>query len=240
MGEPQISPIPQCEANWDRLSPGAQKIIQGWIDEGQYEQIEKYVGFAINPSFGNPQVGTGKKRGGGRSFGSPEDLDYSPHTYEISTKIVSDKIATMRGECYYGLIAWVRDRSDPFFFSDLMAAGNSPETSVRGCLRRMRSAGVVDKNPCKSGARATYFKVAGSEPLIDQLLRNTTRYDTQRSMLTYIAKSNGEYFTLGDAKEDVPGKAATISSTISTLVRRGILEAVQGKNGCKIYRLMPD
>jgi predicted transcriptional regulator len=85
-----------------------------------------------------------------------------------------------------------------------------------------------------------YQKVPGCEPIIDDLLKRVPRFQTQKDVLVWIAKTKGEYFTFGDISEEVEGKDSTISATISNLVRKEFLQAQQWKKGCKIYRLTPD
>jgi hypothetical protein len=240
MGEPQISPIPQCDANWDRLSPGAQKIIQGWLDDGQYERIETYVYQLLNPPTSTAMLGN-QSRGGGRSSGDPATLDYSDRTYHLSTEKVLKKIGNMRGECYYGFLAWVRDKEEPFSFAEMKSAGDSQETSVRGCLRKMILKRMVFRHEShRPSAKGVYQKVPGCEPMIDDLLKRVPRFQTQKDVLIWIAKTKGEYFTFGDIREEVEGRDSTISATISNLVRNEFLQAQQWKKGCKIYRLTPD
>ena len=236
----EIDPIPLCRANWGRLSPSSQKIILGWLDEGNHERVETYVYQVLNPLTGTPMISS-LPRGGSRSFSDPDDLDYSPRTYEISSARLQKKIENIRGECYYTFLAWVRDNEGPFFFSDLHAVDPAPESSVRGCLRKMIREGIVRKNQDhKSGQKAIYEKIPGTELAIERLLKKLPRFNTQKIALGWILNTKGEYFTLADAKEDIEGNPSTISATISTLVRFSILQSKQWKKGCKIYRLMPD
>ena len=236
----EIDPIPLCRANWGRLSPSSQKIILGWLDEGNHERVETYVYQLFNPSTGTPMI-SALPRGGGRSFSDPDDLDYSPPTYEISSARLQEKIKNIRGECYYTFLAWVRDRQGPFFFSDLQAVDPAPESSVRGCLRKMIREGIVRKTQDhKSGQKAIYEKIPGTELAIGRLLKKLPRFNTQKVTLAWVLNTKGEYFTFADAKEKIDGNASTISATISTLVRVEILQSKQWGKGCKIYRLMPD
>ena len=240
MQQLKTDPIPLCRENWGRLTPGSRKLILGWLGEGNHDRVETYVRLLFNPAPGVPMISSGS-RGGGRSFGDPDDLDYSPRTYDLSSAKLLKKIENIRGECYYIFLAWVRDREGSFLFSDLQSVDPAPESSVRGCLRKMIGEGMVTKNSdYRSGQKAIYEKVPGAEFAIEKLLKKLPRFNTQKTALTWILNTKGEYFTLSDAKEEIEGNASTISATISTLVRLSILQSKQWKNGCKIYRLMPD
>jgi hypothetical protein len=240
MQQLKTDPIPMCRANWGRLSPGSKRLILGWLAEGNHERVETYVFQILNPSTGTPMI-TALPRRGGRSFGSPDDLDYSPRTHFISSAKLQKKIENIRGECYYTFLTWVRDRQGKFLFSDLQTVDPAPESSVRGCLRKMIKEGIVRKNSDhKSGQKAIYEKIPGAEATIEELLKKIPRFNTQKITLAWILNTKGEYFTLADAKEDIDGIPSTISATISTLLRDGILKSLQYKKGCKIYRLMPD
>lgn len=236
----EIDPIPLCRENWHRLSSESQEIILGWLKKGFVERVEIYVAQLLGLTEEVSTLLLNRKTWGN---GEIDPLDFDPDdTFEMAkTLILAEREKARRGSMYLEVLAWVRQRSGSFRFTDLRDEIPAPGMTLRGYIKQMVGAGILGRQErYKSGAIAIYLKSENAEELIDREIKRIGRLLTYNRTLDFILNSNGDYFTAQDVKDAVSAQnSSTISNQLSRLLKQGLLEGgYQGKR--ILYRLKKD